>query len=179
MATAESAYWPTITLAWRQRVAAFWLLAWPSWLISFVLLMVLTTGWTALGPRTHAEVLAWASALSFLLCQGIFVPRMLRKRYRSFRLEIVRKSGSGTPTLTTAEVARVWLRIVWPQVAFLVAVWFLQFSLADHLNADTIRVIPTLSLWGRILVVGPFGIYSAVPADYPEFRLEALGQRFV
>ena len=91
----------------------------------------------------------------------------------------MRKNGSGTPTLTTVEVARVWLRIVWPQVAFLVAVWLLQFSLADHLNAETIRVIPTLSLWGRILVVGPFGIYSAVPADYPEFRLEAFGQRFV
>jgi hypothetical protein len=178
MATTGSAPWPTIVLAWRQRVAAFWLLAWPSWLISFVLLMALTTTWTAIGLRRRAELLAWASTLSFLICQGVFVPRMLRKKYASFRLE-VQKDGSTAATLTTAEVARVWLKVVWPQVAFLVAVWLMQVSLAGRLSADTTRLIQALSLWGRILVVGLFGIYCAVPADYPGFRLEAFGHRFV
>lgn len=179
MATTGTAHWPIIALAWRQRVAAFWLLAWPSWLISVSLLMILTMGWAVVGLRSHADLLSWASALSFLLCQGIFVKRMLRKRYRSFRLEIVRKHESETTTLTTTEVVRVWLNIIWPQVAFLVAVWLMQVSLGGHLSADFIRVLPTLSLWGRILIVGPFGVYWAVAADYPAFRLEAFGQRFV
>ena len=179
MPSAESGQWPTIVLAWSQRVAAFWLLAWPSFLISFALLSVLSMGWTVVGLRTHAELLAWTSAISFLFCQGILIRRMVRKKYRSFRLEIIRENTSGTASLTTAEVARVWLKIIWPQVVFLVAVWLMQFLLADRLNEDTTRAISTLSLWGRILVVGPFGIYCAVPADYPGFRLEAFGQRFV
>jgi len=104
---------------------------------------------------------------------------MLRKKYRSFRLEILRKDASGTAGLTTAEVARVWLRIIWPQVVFLGLIWLVQLSLDSRLSAETTRAIPTLSLWGRILVVGPFGIYCAAPADYPGFRLEAFGQRFV
>jgi len=178
MSAVEAQSWPKISLAWRQRLAAFWLLVWPSWLISFALLMVLTLGWTVVGLRTHGEFLGWASALSFLLCQGILVRRMVRKRYRSFRLEVVRKDASGTATLTTAEVARIWLKIVWPQVVFLVAIWLVQLSLGSRLSADTIRAISTISLWGRILVVGPFGVYCAVAAEYPTFRLEAIGERF-
>ena len=179
MTTAGSAHWPIIALAWRQRVAAFWLLAWPSWLISVTLLFILTLGWTAVGLRSHAEILSWASALSFLVCQGIFVRRMLRKTYRSFRLEVVRQDESETATLTAVEVMRVWLNIIWPQVVFLLAVWLMQVSLGRRLGADFTRVIPTLSLWGRVLIVGPFGVYWAVAADYPAFRLETFGQRFV
>ena len=141
--------------------------------------MALTTTWTAVGLRSHAELLAWASALSFLICQGVFVQRMLRKKYRSFQLEVVRKDRTKAATLATAEVGLVWLKIIWPQVVFLAAVWLVQVALADRLSADTTRLIQTLSLWGRILVVGPFGIYCAVPAEYPEFRLEAAGQRFI
>jgi hypothetical protein len=179
MAASQTQSWPTISLAWRQRLAAFWLLAWPSWLISFALLMALTLGWTVVGLRTHAEILGWVTALSFLLCQGTLVRRMVRKRYRSFRLEVVRKDASETATLTTADAAHIWLKIVWPQVVFLVAVWLTQLWLGSRLSADTTRAISTLSLWGRILVVGPFGIYCAVSAEYPTFRLEAIGQRFV
>ena len=141
--------------------------------------MVPTLGWTVVGLRTHAEFLGWTSALAFLLCQGILVPRMVRKRYRTFRLEVVRTDASRTGNLTVAEVARVWLKIIWPQIIFLVAAWVVQFSLGSRLSADTTRAISTLSLWGRILVVGPFGIYCAVPSKYPGFRLEAFGQRFV
>jgi hypothetical protein len=104
---------------------------------------------------------------------------MVRKRYRSFRLEVLREDGSGGGTLTSAEAAWVWLKIIWPQVAFLVAVWLVQLLLASRLTVDTTRTISTLSLGGRILVVGPFGIHCAVPGDYRGFRLEALGQRFV
>jgi hypothetical protein len=166
-------------LAWRQRVAAFWLIAWPSWFISFTLLMFLTSAWVAIGPIAHAELLAWASALSFLFCQALFVQRMVRKRYRSFRLEVVREGGSGGGSLTAAEAAQVWLKIIWPQVAFLIAIWLVQLALASRLTADTTRAISTLSLWGRVLVVGPFGIHCAVPADYRGFRLEAFGLRFI
>lgn len=179
MVSAGSAQLPTIALAWRQRVAAFWLLAWPSWLISFVLLMFLTTAWTVVGLRKHAELLAWASALSFLLCQAVFVPRMLRKRFRSFRLDVLRKDGSSSATLSASEIARVWWKIILPQIVFLLAVWLLQVLLRDRLSADTARTIPTLSLWCRVLAVGPFGIYCAVPADYPGFWLKAFGQRSV
>ena len=103
---------------------------------------------------------------------------MVRKRYRSFRLAVVRQDGSNSNTLSPAEIMRVWLRIIWPQVAFLMAVWLLLYSLGANVNADTTRAVLALFLWGRILVVGPFGIYCAVPADYSGFRLEAVGQRF-
>lgn len=177
MSAVEAQSWPKISLTWRQRLAAFWLLAWPSWLISFSLLMVLTSGVVVVGLRTHGELLGWASALSFLFCQGLLVRRMIRKRYGSFRLAVVRKNASGTAALKTAEVACIWLRIVWPQVVFLVTVWLAQLALGNRLSADTIRTMATLSLWGRILVVGPFGVYCAVAAEYHTFRLEAIGER--
>ena len=179
MAAPQTHSWPTVSLAWRQLLAAFWLLAWPSWLISVALFMVLTLGWTVVGLKAHAEFLSWAGAISFLLCQRPLVRRMLRKSYRSFRLEVVRADAPETATLTRAEVAHIWLKIVWPQVGFLVAVWFIQLWFGSRLTPDMTKVIPTLSLWLRILVVGPFGIYCAVKSEYPTFRLEAVGERFV
>jgi hypothetical protein len=34
-----------ISLAWRQKVAAFWSISWPAWIGSFVLVMLLTSGY--------------------------------------------------------------------------------------------------------------------------------------
>jgi hypothetical protein len=179
MATAETLAWPTITLAWRQRVAASWLISWPSWLGSFVFVSAVSYGWSVADLSAHRSVLSALANLAFLVFEGLLVRRMIRKRYRSFRLTVVREDGSTSNTLSPGEIMRVWLRIIWAQVGFLVAVWVLLYFQGTNASADVTRTMSTLSLWGRILVVGPFGIYCAVPAEYPSFRLEAFGQRFV
>ena|SRR6516165_5719452 len=88
-------------------------------------------------------------------------------------------SRSSRHTLTTADTTCIWLKIVWPQVGFLVAVWLVQLWLGGRLSADLTRDIPILSLWCRIPVIGPFGVYCAVTSEYPTFRLEANGERIV
>lgn len=179
MAAAETPAWPRITLAWRQRVAAFWLISWPSWLGSFVLVSAVSYGWSSADLGAHRGVLSALAQLAFLVFEGLFVRRMVRKSYKSFRLAVVREDGSSSNTLSLGDSIRVWLRIIWSQVAFLAAVWVLLCFQGTNTSAEVTRTMSTLSLWGRILVVGPFGIYCAVPAEYPGFRLEAFGQRFV
>jgi hypothetical protein len=144
--------------------------------------MILTLGWTVVGLRTHPVFVdvfvGMASALFFLLCQLTLVRRMVRKKYRSFRLEVVRPSRPEAATLTIVEAARIWLKIIWPQVCFYVAVWLVEFWLGNRLSADTTRAIPTLAQWGLILVIGPFGVHRAVTSKYPTFRPKAVGERF-
>jgi hypothetical protein len=179
MATTATQHWPVITLAWRQRVAAFWLLAWPSWLGSFVLVAVVSSGWSVADLRLRVGVLSGLANAFFLIGEGLLVRRMVRKQYRSFRLAVVREAGPDNSTLSPREAIHVWLKVIWPQIAFLVVIWILLFWSGANMDEKTTRAISTLSLWGRILVVGPFGIFCAVPAQYPGFRLEACGQRFV
>jgi hypothetical protein len=179
MAATQTHSWPTIALAWRQRVAAFWLVAWPSWILSFASVAVVTSGWSVADLVAHSGAMSAIANVVFLAVQAFLVRRMIRKKYRSFRLVVVRTDGSTTSTLSLRDVLHVWVKIIWPQVAFLVAVWIVLMWQGSDITEETTRAISTLSLWGRLLVVGPFGVYCAVPADYRTFRLEAVGQRFV
>src|SRR5882762_2356470 len=94
MRTDENAEWPPIDLAWRQTLAAFWSITWPSGLAMFILLLALLS---ALPSDSSVDDLAQyglainlAINLMFFLCQAVLIPRLVRKRYRSFRVDVLR-----------------------------------------------------------------------------------------
>jgi hypothetical protein len=95
MAIGSSQGWPLISLAWRQKLAAFWSIAWPGALASFVLVSFLGSLLSRAGLPGEAGrpslLLAIAGNLLFLLLQGILVPRLIRKRYRSSNRRISRR----------------------------------------------------------------------------------------
>src|SRR5690242_9338454 len=121
METVNSQQWPPIELAWRQTLAAFWSISWPSLLASWLLMVFLSGILTSnrietvdsLGVR--GEVAALVSNLAFLFGQIILIPRLYRKRYRSFRVEVLRPGDATDPTLSAQEKIRVGIRLAWPQ----------------------------------------------------------------
>ena len=186
MTASEMPVRPAITLAWRQQLAAFWLIAWPSWLLSVASIILVTSGYAVVhsGPsagtlRSFSGLLSILTNLVFLVSQAFLVRRMIRKKYHSFQLAVVRKDGSPSTALSVGDTLQVWVMIIWPQVAFVVAIWILVALEGRHFSPATANAISSLSLWARLLVIGPIGIRCAVPANYPTFRIEAFGQRFV
>jgi hypothetical protein len=178
--------WPPIQLAWRQKLAAFWSIAWLSLLASLFLLFAVSGVLTSDKIETPESlgalglIAALVSNLAFLVVQMVLVPRLWHKRYRSFRVRILREDATSNTTLSVSEVIRVGLRLVWPQAAFMVitaiAVMWAETAMDDAMAA---RAVSSLFVWLRFLLVGPYALHFAVPRSYPGFRLQTYGQRFV
>jgi len=117
--TDETEDWPPIELAWRQKLAAFWSIFWPSWLASTFGTLVIATFMAADVVKQHATLFSLGLVLSFLFWAG------------------------------------------------------------RYLEPAAMKGINSLTLWLRILVVGPYAIHFAIPAEYSGFRLQAYGYRFV
>lgn len=111
--------------------------------------------------------------------EAVLTPRLVRKKYRSFRLYAVREDGARSRRLSFGEMMHVWLWIAAPQIALVTALWLLRsVSIGGHrLSPDVQRSISSLAVWLRFLWVGPSGIALAVQAPYPRFKLQGFGVR--
>ena len=184
METPDNQQWPPIQLAWRQKLAAFWSIAWPSLLASMLLMFVLSGVLTSdkvetvdsLGAR--GEIAAVVSNLAFLVGQVILIPRLYRKRYRSFRVEISHEDGASN-RLSAPEVMRVGIQLVWPQAVYMVLTAIAVASASAAMDPSAARGVVSLFFWMRFLLVGPYAIHFAIPKSYSGFRLQTYGQRFV
>jgi len=108
-----------ISIAWRQKVAAFWSISWPAWIGSMGLIIGLTSGYSVDLLQDNFSVIALGGNLAFFAIQALLTRRLVRKNYRSFRLYVVRDDGSKSRNLSIREAVSVWLWILWPQLALL------------------------------------------------------------
>src|SRR5580693_1573764 len=111
--------WPPIYLAWRQRLAAFWSIAWPSMAAISVLGYLITWSWPADAPMWAFQLSALVVYFAFPICQVFFVQRLVRKKYRSFRIDVVRDDVTAEPRLSLTETVQLWFRVAWPQGALM------------------------------------------------------------
>ena len=174
----ETPEWPPIYLAWRQKVAAYWSIAWPSGVVSSVLIYLLTLSWSADAPIVVFQLAGILAYFLYLIAQAFFVRRLVRKRYRSFRIEVARKGANCEPELSMAEIMKIWFQLAWPQAAlyFLVAAIAVWFSARNPQGAfgGSGLFLPL-----NMLVVGPTAAGHAIRKHYPGFHLLAYGQKFV
>ena len=168
-----------ISLAWRQKVAAFWSISWPAWIGSMGLVILLTSGYSVDLLQDNFSVIALGGNLAFFAIQALLTRRLVRKNYRSFRVYVVRDDGSKSRNLSIREAVSVWLWILGPQFALLLLVSVVVWFWGAKLPSDTVRGFSSMSLWLRFLVIGPYAVGLALLPKYPTFRLEAHGFRYV
>ena len=173
---AEYPGWP-VTLTWGQSVAAFWSIAWPAWLGVWALTMVATTLLTGDLLHTHLNAVSIVSNLAVLAAQAPLTRRLVTKNYSSFRIYVVRPDGTRHRYLSPRDGLPVCFWILAPQVVLLVSVPLLLWLLANTIPAKSAQSLVTLSVWIRLLVVGPWAVRLALRVDHPGFRLQALGFR--
>lgn len=168
-----------IDLTWRQKIAAFWSISWPCWLASFVLVSFVIGNKSRGELENESSSLGLVANIAFLVLRFLLIPRLVRKKYRSFRIFVVRGDDQPVRGLSANEAVRVWLQIVWPQVLFLAGT-ALMFSLeSSTFSPATIQSLSSLGLWIRVLVIGPSAIQFAMRARYGGFRLQAYGYRLI
>ena len=162
-----------IELSWGQKLAAFWTIAWPAQLGGFLFTMTATVVWTAVAARTDLMWLGVATVLVYLAGLGVFVRRLVRKRYRTFRIVVERPDGTTDLDLSMREALEVALPIIALQAIFTIGVWVVSYLLGHSMDARTLQSTQWLAVWARILIVGPYSVRLAIAFRYQGFRLKA------
>lgn len=178
MTPAETPGWRA-TLAWRQQLAAYWSISWPAQLASFALATLLSIPLSLTEMQEHFTLIAAVESLSFFCVQALLTNRLVRKKYKTFRIEVLRDDPTQTAKLSLSESGRVWLWIFGPQLALVLASSLIVWWYSAALPPETVRSISSLSLWLRFLAVGPYAIGLALRAHYPGFRLQSYGMRYI
>jgi hypothetical protein len=168
-----------IDLAWRQKVAAFWSISWPAWVASFTLALLVTSLYPVSDLAQHLPAISLGGNLLFFGIQAVLTRRLVRKNYRSFRVEILRDDGRPSRMLSVRQAIHVWLWILAPQLALLLSSSLIVWWYGAKIPPETVRSISSLTLWLRFLVVGPYAVDLALRAKYAGFRLQAYGFRYI
>jgi hypothetical protein len=162
-----------INMTWSQELAAYWSIAWPSWLLYFLLASAFVNKISLDSLETGQTILFLGGNLIIFLSQGILALRLVRKDHRSFWIGVLHEGESPKRNLTLRECTRVSFQLLWPQATFLFAVFLLSYSLASSVATETMRSINALMMWLRILLVGPLAVRCAIYANYSRFGLQA------
>jgi len=157
-----------ISLAWGQKTAAFWSIFWPFWVA-----LPLAVGYAT--PDSSVNVLKeyqWIFALGgtlLILCgQGLLIPRLVRKNYRTFWIAVFRE-GVPNRSLSIGEVVQIWLQVLWPQLILLIAAGVaLEYAeISPVLKQNSVF---NVGIWA--LLVGPIAMHVALRKKYRGFRLQ-------
>ena len=166
---------PSIKLNYWQWIAAFWSIAWPGFILGSLLLFFGYGGGIPEEKAGRVVYLILASNVIFFTGQVLCLPRLLRKKYRAFRVALVRGNGDTNPRLRPAEVGRVAFNLLWPQVAFVLAVTAVVTRPDSSLGEAKLRALSSLARWMQFLLIGPRSLRLALDAHYPAFRLVTHG----
>ncbi len=158
-----------INMTWRQELAAFWSILWPCWVLSVLFAAVLSR----ITAPTMTSAIRITQTFIVLFGQGFLLFRLARKKYRTFWIGVLHQGEPLKQNLSFFEQSRVWLQLLWPQVAFQVIFALFTFWITDWVSGQTLRSVNSLSQPFYILVVGPAAIRWAMYANYRGFRLQA------
>ncbi|MGC4050484.1 MAG: hypothetical protein QM757_13995 [Paludibaculum sp.] len=134
---------------------------------------------TVQGNFLKSELSA-ASATAFLAyfgAQALLTRRLFRKKFRTFRLAVVRDDGSRTSEPSWSEAYLVWLWIFGPQLALTLALSVLLRFYGHRLAPELLRSLNSISMWLRFLVIGPYAIHLALGARYNGFKVQAFSYK--
>ncbi len=159
-----------ISLVWGQKVAAYWSISWPGWLLNFIVVFLLADLLPG-GLRSHQIAASVVGIFAFVTAQGAAMGRLVSKDYRSFRIEVVRGGTERNRSLERGERLLVWLPIVGVELAFQTALVLLNFG--SHAWATFFRSSAAVPALLRFLVFGPYAVGLALGIRYPGFVLQA------
>ena len=160
-------------LSWSQQFAAFWAISWPAWLFTFTALGFIQAPIGLQQLKSHLFLLSVVAAILFFAAQALLVHRLTRKDFRTFRLEVLRGNGETSRKLSAVEGLQVWFWIVWPQLVVMTILSLIVYWLNQVGAEEPGRAISGMSLWIRILAVGPYAIGLALRTPFPGFRIRA------
>jgi hypothetical protein len=104
--------------------------------------------------------------LIFLCVQWLVVPRLARKRYRTFYIRAIREDSLPDQKLSFGEITRLYMQLLWPQIA-----------LVDAQSLIRIPFFFYVALY--FLFVGPFAVKFALQRRYSGYRMQAFGIRYI
>jgi len=136
----------------RQKVAAYWSISWPALIASFAMGAVFET----------PALITLGANVTFFVIQAVLSRRLVRKKYRTFRVGIVQDDGERGRGVSVTDVCLIWLWILGPQLALFITASQIVWWFSAQIPPETIRFIASLSLWLRFLVVGPYSIDLAM-----------------
>jgi hypothetical protein len=164
-----------ISLAWRQKVAAYWSISWPAEVVWFLVLSAVNSRYaTPEEVAQHVGSINLSAYLSFFAIQSLLTHRLVRKNYRSFRIYVVHPNGQQSRRLSLRESLWVGLCLVVYQISFIVALILIVVA-----SGNKLAPLIALEVWLRFFVAGPYGIALALRVRYPGFRLRASGFRYI
>jgi hypothetical protein len=179
METIPGHVWEPVELNWTQKLSAFWSIAWPAQMTVFGVMLILAVVRSSDDSRTLGIWGGLVGAVVYLSALPLWIHRLVQKRYRSFRIAVERPDGTLSNQLSMRESLEVAVPIVALQGLYLLAL-SLVLSLAGRgLDAQTLRDLQSLSIWGRILIVGPYAMQWAIAFRYESFRLRAYALKIV
>lgn len=163
-----------------QQLAAFWAIYWPA-TVAGTILGAYAFAFHFSGEHAyfdHRFAYALYDSLAVFILEAVVMHRLVRKNFRSFHLEVVRRSGERRRAFSMREAILVWWRFVSPQVFVWGAVWLLALFAAEMFSR------PGVNLWLRpesnlsMVLFSPFmlgraAVTEAMRRPYPGFRLEA------
>jgi hypothetical protein len=173
MDATEGYVWEPVELTWSQKLAAFWTVGWPAQVASFLVAFGIAGVWDLQDLRKRTLWVGLAASVVYLIGLGRFAPRLVRKRYRSFRIAVERGNGATEHELSRREAFEVAVPLIALQALFVAALSVVYILLSHVVKAEQLRDLQSLALWGRVLVVGPYSVRWAIAFRYQGFHLRA------
>jgi hypothetical protein len=162
-----------ITLTWSQRIAAYWAISWPALVATFIAGFVIGPGAPAAGQAGSESRMTLITFVAFFGTQALLTRRLIRKKFRTFRVYVIRSSGQAGGSLSMLESFRVWLWIFGPQLALLAGYTVFTQFYGSKLPPQLLRGLTSAAIWLRFLAVGPYAIGPALGVRHKGFRLQA------
>ena len=170
--------WPA-ELAWRQKVAAFWSISWPAWLGSILIVGLVTSPFPVDRLETNIPKIALVGHITFFTIQMLLTRRLVRKKYRTFRIRAVRDGGDADGGLSWREAGTVWLYIFAPQIIVELALSFFLLVGGGRVPPETSGGVSSLALWLEFVLVGPYAVDLALRRKYPGFSFQTYALRHI
>jgi hypothetical protein len=176
---AEAPGWP-IELSWGQKMAAYWSITWPAFAGFFLLLFL--EPFFSIGVRQETQNLWLTTLLAnlfFFALEALLAQRLIRKKYRSFRIYAIRKDGARKGALSFREMLSVALWVSAPQFLWMLLAASIIWLGGKNLSPQAARSISTIALWTRFLFVGPYALDFALRVEYSTFHFETNAMRYL
>jgi len=175
----EVSYW--------EAFRAFWRVYWPTQLIGFVLLFLISRGLMAYAANRReldplSRPLPVSAPFLLLLCGLIvssaalflMVSRLVSRPYRGFSLAVVATaSGETAHHLRLDQRARVWFFLWWRQLAASLFAVLLAAPLNVLLSLMGLNVSGGVATAGGLFIIGPVLVKMLVGNPFPGFSIEA------
>jgi hypothetical protein len=85
MEQAAGHVWEPIELSWSQKLAAFWAITWPTHLTMMVVALPFAA-FSVEPTKSHLALIQLLVLAAYPFCQVLWVPRLVEKRFSSFRI---------------------------------------------------------------------------------------------